>query len=116
MRGAGLSLTIVLALVGLSTGLAWAQDEAGPLPAISVTMRTHEDAVYLKRPFLLTMTLVNGGTTPVTLDASCFAAESFRLVDEKGRGPGKAMGGARVPEPLRIDGQETLEREVDLST
>jgi len=116
MRVTRFLLTFTLAaMLTASAWRSWAEEPAAPQAGLGVTLRMREDAIYPKHPLVLTMTFVNEGTKPVTLDAAAFAPERFHIIDAKGKGPGKVNPGAPTPAALRIDGMETVEQDVDLS-
>ena len=112
--------TRFLLTVLLTAGMPWTAAGADPQPeavhpGLEVSLSTQEDAVYPKRPLLVRMTFVNKSTDAVTLDAAAFAPDRFRVVDSVGKGPGQMKPGTPASQPLRIDGLETLEHQVDLS-
>jgi len=107
------AILAILPCAGASLLRAGQDPAAGPV--MRVTIRTQQDAVYPRSALILTMTFTNPGETPVTLDAEAFAPDRFLIVDTKGKGPGKLNREAPAARPLRIDGLETIEHEVNLS-
>ncbi len=85
--------------------------------ALTVSMRTAEDAVYPGQDLAVRLTFKNAGETHVTIPAESFSRETFEVADDRGRRPkpGREEEAAGSSGPLIVEGYGQAERVVSLS-
>jgi len=97
--------------------MATTSPSPGDPALLQVSLAPSEGQFYEQRDLSVKLVFENPGREAVMVDAAAFARERFSLADAKGRAPRPAAGGpADAADPLRVEGQGTAERVVNLSS